>query len=260
MMRVKSTADASSAQPRYTPPVLKGFSKSAMAVAYALTLLGGLAGSAQAALVNKEGDDFWFSYDDALVGLYGTPVVTGNTVFFQPTDFYSWSYSSPSLTRSTINLIVTPKNGHGVDSLSLDERGDYFLDAAPGNARVSVLGSLRVFNSATPGIQMVGNIQTGALNQFGGSLQEWNGSAFLDMAKGTVETHGALHVTIENLLRASVMPGAGLNFGPEAFIEKKYVALTVSPAPEAEQWALMLVGLGLIGMVAMRRRTDDRVG
>jgi len=263
MKRVKNIAEVPSGRKRNPVSHLRCIARAASAAVCVLALSGGLAAQAQAALVNLEGDNFFFTYDDALLGLYGTPVVTGNTVFFQPTDFYSWSWSylSSSLTRGTVNLTVTPKNGDGVLGISLDERGDYFLDAAPGQAMVSVLGTLRVFNEEAPGTQRVAGIQTGTLNQFGAdAMREWQGTAFLDMAQGSFDSHGILHVTIENVLRAKVMPGSGLAFGPEAFIEKKYVALTVSPAPEVEQWAMMLVGLGLVGMVAVRRRTSNRLG
>lgn len=258
MRRVNNTEKVTPGLNKHPVHLPGSITRTAVAVACALAIAGS---QAQAALVTQGGDHFLFSYDDALLGLYGTPVVSGDTVFFQPTNFYSWSYLLPSLTHGTINLTVTPKNGHGVRNISLDERGDYFLDAAPGQAMVSVLGSLRVFNEAAPGTQMVTGIQTGALGQFGAvAMREWQGTAFLDMAQGTVNSHGILHVALENVLRAKVVPGAPLAFGPEAFIEKKYVALTVSPAPEVEQWAMMLVGLGLVGMAAVRHRSNDRLG
>jgi hypothetical protein len=260
MMRVKTTAKLgrSSNKPIFRPA---SSIKTAVLAVCTLALAGSTIAQARAAQVSLEGDSFFLTYDDALLGLYGTPTVSGRTIFFQPTDFYSWSYLLPSLTHGTINLTVTPKNGHGIHTVSLDERGDYFLDAAPGKAMVSVLGSLRVFNAMEPGNQMVAGIQTGPLNQFGiESMHEWQGTAFLDLAQGSVDSHGPLHFTIENVLRAKVVPDNPLGFGPEAFIEKKYVALTISPAPEVEQWAMMLVGLGLVGMVAVRRRTDGRLG
>lgn len=35
------------------------------------------------------------------------------------------------------------------------------------------------------------------------------------------------------------------------------IAATISPVPEAEEWAMMMVGLGLVGMVANRKKTDS---
>jgi hypothetical protein len=44
-----------------------------------------------------------------------------------------------------------------------------------------------------------------------------------------------------------------------AFVEKKYVGLTVSAVPEPESFAMLLAGLGLIGALARRRRMPTAV-
>jgi hypothetical protein len=44
--------------------------------------LGLPAGNAQAAVIT--GTDFDVVYDNSLTGLYGTPVLSGNTVFLRP--------------------------------------------------------------------------------------------------------------------------------------------------------------------------------
>jgi hypothetical protein len=60
----------------------------------------------------------------------------------------------------------------------------------------------------------------------------------------------AINVTVENLLLASTSLPNSL-----AFVEKKFVglALITTPVPEADTYAMMLAGLGLVGFAARRR-------
>jgi hypothetical protein len=56
----------------------------------------------------------------------------------------------------------------------------------------------------------------------------------------------------------STTPGTGwqLPFGGSGFLSLQYTAVT-APVPEAESYAMMLAGLGLLGFVARRRKADQ---
>jgi hypothetical protein len=83
-------------------------------------------------------------------------------------------------------------------------------------------------------------------------MHNWTALASTDLAAW--DSVQAINVTVENLLLASTGATPSL-----AFVEKKFVGLTpfmvaVTPVPEAETYAMMLAGLGLVGFAAARRR------
>ena len=84
----------------------------------------------------------------------------------------------------------------------------------------------------------------------------WQANATLDL--GDWNDAQAVNVTIQNLLLATTGTASSL-----AFVEKKFVGLTpfmlaVTPVPEAQTYAMMLAGLGLVGGMAMRRRATSK--
>ncbi len=57
----------------------------------------------------------------------------------------------------------------------------------------------------------------------------------------------------------STVPGTGwqLPFNGNGFLSLQYTATTVAPVPEPESYAMLLVGLGLIGAASMRRKSKQ---
>jgi hypothetical protein len=78
----------------------------------------------------------------------------------------------------------------------------------------------------------------------GKKLTNWEAKSLQTFQSGATK----IRFTIENVLFASAGAKSGY-----AFIEKKYVGLTVSAVPEPESYAMMLAGLGLMGTIARRR-------
>ncbi len=223
-------------------------------LAIGMVLLGqALSGAANAASATLTGTNFDFTYDDALMGLFGQPTVAGDTLFFTPINFTAKSLNGAgyAFNNETLNLKVKAHTGKAFTNVGLVEKGDYLLLGAGSTAEVD--GQVRVFDSAMPLVDLTSNITPSSpLNLMGGPSKNWTANASVDVSSW--KTARTLNVTLENLLLTSSSAPASL-----AFMEKKFVGLTfgsssIAAVPEAETYAMMLAGLGLVGLVVSRRR------
>ncbi len=211
--------------------------------------------TAQADIVTIDGSlfnsDFDVTYDDELVGLFGTPILSNNVIAFLPSEFSATSTDGSGLgfTNSTIQLTLTPNSDSIFSEFSLVERGDYILTGD--NASVQLNGQIRARNISDVLNESVSNITADAPLTTPG-LNNWQATAFIDAATGDWQpTDSAVLLTIENILIASTQ-----DYGELAFIEKKFAAspieleVTVVPVPGA--LVLLASGLALFGF-RMRR-------
>jgi hypothetical protein len=216
-----------------------------------LTLLTqALISSAYAVPVTLSGTDVDYTFDDALVGLYGQPTLSGDTLYFTPTQFSAQSSNGQGyvLTPDTFNIRATAHAGQTISSASFDERGDYLLQGTGSSADVT--GQLRVFDTANPSTDMTASISPSSpLTMTGVPSKNWAASTTLDVSGWN--SAGPLNFTVENLLLASTTDPNSL-----AFVQKKYAGLTIvtSPVPEPQDYALILAGLGLVGFTVARSR------
>jgi len=209
------------------------------------------ASGANAAIQTLDGVGFDISYDDAALGLFGTPSLVGNSLFFAPSGSPGFSAQTASgfdFTNSTFAFQITADPGYMLTAFTLVEEGDYFYFGD--GAGVAVGGQLRVKSLAPLSATMTSAIEadTSIMNA-PLSIATHNWSSFSSIDAGNIEK---ANVSIENLLAAYSYTETGPSY---AFIEKKGVELAVSVAavPEPEAYALMLAGLGMIGMAARRR-------
>ena len=118
---------------------------------YFVLLAIGLLTSMQAfaAIQTITGANFDLVYDDTKLGLFGTPSVAGNNIFFTPNNFKAESLNGAGIVtnNSTINgMQLIAKNGFRFGSIDLAEFGDYLMRDA--ESFVSVSGQLRAFDGA----------------------------------------------------------------------------------------------------------------
>jgi hypothetical protein len=212
-----------------------------------LLALALLSAHAQAAEYRLDGATFDIVFkNDAAFGLFGTPTLEGNTLFFTPDQFSAKSTTNQwDITNSTISFWIEADAGHHLASANLVEQGDYSLLGK--SAYASVAGQTRVVDIRTPSKSLAIGL-TGAKNLATTSIGEttnWEASSLQTFEKDA----SRVKFTIENVLFANAGSEGGY-----AFVEKKYVGLTVSAVPEPESYAMLLAGLGLIGAIARRRR------
>ena len=202
-----------------------------------------------AAPVTVSGLNVDFTYDDLLLGLYGTPTVFNDSIYFTPVAFEATSLdgTGSGFSSSTINIKVTPKAGFDLDSVALIEHGDYLLLGS--GAAVYATGQLSVFDLAAPGVITTAGIASSPTTTTG-SLESWSAFSGVDLDTPGWVPGAGINLTIKNLLLATTASP-----GSVADISKTYVGASfdASPVPETSKSALMLAGIGLIGFVVHRR-------
>ena len=200
------------------------------------------------------GTNVTYVYDADSVGLYGTPFLSGDNLIFTPTNFKALSANGQGIvtTSGTINVKAYANSNYSFTSFNLTEYGDYSLIGS--DAQVTLGGQIRAFDLANPIPQLTDPITKTApltvTTTFAG-YQTTNWEANASITIPTIWSNG-VNLTIENILKARTT-----QFGSEAFIEKKFSGSVVilSPVPEADTYAMMLAGLGLVGFMVRRKRT-----
>ncbi|HNQ03404.1 MAG TPA: PEP-CTERM sorting domain-containing protein [Thiobacillaceae bacterium] len=224
----------------------------------ALIASAALAGQAQAIPVTIAGSTVSFTFDDALTGMFGTPTVTGDLLYFTPTTFIAQSANGAGfdIANQTVNIKVTANAGHRITGASLSEAGDYYNINTnfAGFEGVGVGGQFIARDMDAPGTNYsISSIMASApTTATVASLQTFSTTGWSASASAGMMGWGGdgVDITLQNILIAS-----SLNPASAAFIEKKYagIGLTTVPVPEAETYAMFLAGLGIIGFLARRR-------
>jgi hypothetical protein len=222
-----------------------------------LCLAAGLqVGTASAIPVTVSGATVSFTYDSALTGLFGSPTVVGDSFYFTPITFVAQSYNGAGIvhTSATFNVAVTANAGYALSATTLAEQGDYY--AIGSGSEVAVGGKLFVRDLADPVASVTSSSITpdmplaDSTTLAGFATSNWTASAGGVLPSGWGPVVGT-NVTIQNILLASSsLPGTA------AFIEKKFVGLTVvtSPVPEPNNALLLLSSLGLVWYTARRKK------
>ena len=219
------------------------------------------ASSSTAAPVILIGNNFDLTYDNSLAGLFGTPTLSNDSIFFTPIAFKAESLNGNGVVtaNSTINLSIIEHANRNITGFSLLERGDYRLVGA--NSAVGVGGQTRVFDISNPFIE--NNTAITSTSNFSlintivdSSTHNWTSSSVISVLDPQWNNTKAYNYTIENLLTAYTDLSV---IGPKvAFIEKKFagssISIVVTTVPEADTYAMMLAGLGFMGFVSRRRK------
>jgi hypothetical protein len=221
-----------------------------------------------AATMLLAGTDFDIQYDDARLGSFGSPMISGNTVFFTPNTFKTESLNGTGFSTSsgTINFDIIPKKDLIINDIALLEKGDYVLRGS--DSFVGVTGQTRAFSLQNPLKDITNRITpTSTLNTISGLQQNWEATSSLNLASLALTNRQAVRYTVENLLEAYTENNAT---GPRrAFIEKKFVGFSVnssatenplllpitSPVPEASSYLMMASGLAFLGLLRLKRKT-----
>lgn len=199
----------------------------------ALTLLSG---GAVAADTTLPGNNVSYQFNAGELGLFGSASVVGGNLVFTPAGF---SADGTSLLASeTINVTVLANAGYMLAGFSLHETGTYSGDGAYATGMFTAIDI-----EGTTGKQLP--VSFNGVNGDG----TWAADASITLpASGWGGADGV--VTSVTLTLSNQLFAAG-----DASIWKNGVSIsaTALPVPEANTYAMLLAGLGLVGFMARRR-------
>lgn len=212
-----------------------------------------LGGNAVAATTTLTGTYVSYTFDDADLGLFGTASLSGDDLVFAPTNFTAFSANGlPGAAVHTLHIDVSAHSGYLLSAINLTESGGYSLS---GTAAAFVTGNITALDTeGTASNQVIGNIVPSALLDVNGTATNWSADAGIVLpASGWGGGDGVVNgvgLMVTNQLFATTGPGG------TAEVWKNAVGLHVvtSPVPEAQTYAMLLAGLGLVGLMVRRSR------
>jgi len=195
-------------------------------------------------------------------GLFGTASLSGDDLVFAPTaDFKAVSANGVAGFKNQNVIIEVSVNDAYLSSLalssfSLSEGGSYTLASppeTPSDADAGAKGYLSALDiEGTTENSITGSITASGLGVLG--THAWTGAAGVVLpATGWGGTDGvvsSVKLTVSNQLFATT----GADSTAEIWKNLVNLHVVTSPVPEAETYAMMLAGLGLVAFMARRRR------
>jgi hypothetical protein len=190
-------------------------------------------------------------------GLFGTATLSGDDLVFAPTaDFKATSANGmPGFKNQNVIIEVSINDAYlsslALSSFSLSEGGSYSLTGSVANAGATgYLSALDIEGTTANSIS--GNITASGLGVLG--THGWTGAAGVVLPGtgwgGTDGVVSSVKLTLSNQLFATT----GLGSTAEIWKDVVNLHVVTSPVPEAETYAMMLAGLGLVAFMARRRR------
>lgn len=219
-----------------------------MKTAFAAVFSGMLLSSGAFAMTTLTASNVSYTYDETLLGKFGTASLAGGNLVLTPTSFLATS-TTPAV--ETVHITITANAGYELSALNLSETGGYSMPAGVTD-QVYLQGNISVLDiEGSTSNNLVSNIQT--LSPLSGVSGNWSAQAGVIVpASGWGGSDGivsSVRFTISNQLFAM---GGG-----QIWKDAVTVATVTTPVPEAETYAMMLVGLGLVGFMARRRIGAD---
>ena len=190
-------------------------------------------------VVTATGAHVTYTFNSADLELFG-PVesvsISGDTLSFAPSSF---SVSGFGLLEGTLLVSVSAHSGYQFSSFSLTEGGSY-----TGSGTVDVDSMLLVEDNYAPNSNFV---DAGIVETLGeGNWTAETGNVLPLAGWGEYGVFNSANLTITNVL-----------FVTDATLSKDFVSVSAvtTPVPEAQTYAMLLAGLGLVGFMARRART-----
>ncbi len=209
-------------------------------------LIIAFSGGTNANLVTANGSNVSFTYDDSLLGLFGTPTVSGNSLIFAPTNFSASSTVSSPYDFVNSSVVVTINAiGNPISKVSLAESGNYIKIG--GSADVVATGTLittDLTNTLTSVSNIIPTAATFATTTFPNPLGNWEAKAHEDLLNSF-----SVLANINNILGTQK-----LESNDYALINKLSVSLTATVSAVPLPQAVWLFGIGLMGLLSLSKR------
>lgn len=193
------------------------------------------------------------------------PTVSGNTLVFHPVNFQSQASNGADLIDSTITTKIVAKPGEVIDSIRIDEFGDYTLGGLAGYDALASVGAAFFWRvTEVNGAAVSLPTQVGTLAVSGGGHYErpanngtavpWTGNVVLDVSAFLLSQNITGDATGVTLRFDNTLQTAADQYS-NGFIKKKGVDITVIPGdpvvPEPTSAGLMALAALACGL---RRR------
>jgi hypothetical protein len=210
-------------------------------------------GSGNAAMMTANGSDVSFTYDDSLVGLFGTPTVSGDSLFFAPVNFSASreGITGTVYTDSSFKVTVNSLYGNTISKLALTELGDYTKEGPTANVVAKgTLTATDLTNSKTS-INKINSTAPFAPTTFDGPTGLWQAKADATFSKSF-----SVEALIHNILGArngSLDDFANINTTFVGLTASTVLAVPVVSAVPLPQ-AVWFFGAGLLGLISMSKR------
>jgi MYXO-CTERM domain-containing protein len=216
-----------------------------------------LAQPAQAAQQTLSSALFDVTYDDALVALYGQPILVGQTLIFTPTAMLAESLNGHGLVEldADLSLTIKPHTGYALDTLSFTQRGDYLVRGT--GSTVNALGTVTVSSLAKPAETLSASmVPAAALNQADAVNHNWSATETL-VLNGALPSGASQGVSISLDHSLAAFTDAASAGRRRAMIQEKFSSLDVSvhaASTVPEPGELVLAMGGLLAVWGLRRR------
>lgn len=226
--------------------------KAAIAALGLVTLLVSAQASAVVYDTNLAGDNVTYHFNQADLGLFGTASIVAGNLVFTPTQFEASTNGVNNSSTSavwTMNITVIANPGYQLSGFNLTENGEYSLTSG---ASAFVTGTFTATN--IEGTSLPAEVATfSSTNPIAVGSSSWQAQAGVAPSTGW-GTNGIVSYTSLTLSN-QLFTASG---GGTADIWKNLVTVNTvtSPVPEAQTYAMMLAGLGLVGFMVRRKRTS----
>ena len=237
-----------------------GMYKKSLQVALGLSIA--LLGTAAYA-ITLTGTNVSYTFNESALGQFGTAAVSGDSLVFSPLSpngFMATTSSGTGFAFETIYVTVTANTGYQLSAFNLSETGGYSLSGDGGVDVTGQFGALDVEGTTNNNQDYLSATIVAPPDSFAStSSGSWAAQAAITLPTtgwgGVDGSVGSVKLTISNQLDAFANLGsASIN---KDSIRVSAFTTAVTPVPEAQTYAMMLVGLGLVGF--MVRRTRARV-
>ena len=195
----------------------------------------------------------WTNWNQDLTGTLvqnGSSItVTYNGNFYGGVDYGAYIYDVPgSFTNATVTN--TPGSNGTIDMAGGERTGGTFFFSSP-----VINPVMDIFSLGQPGVQasyVFSGIPAGSISLLAGGTGHWGGQSITLVGNTVYGSEGNGLIQFNGTFSSISFATPQVEYYYGATVG----ALSTAPVPEPETYAMMIVGLGLLGFMAQRRKNQ----